>query len=106
MYPSRMVWPKVGEQVVFFDDSEDHEHFVMLHDSENKTVPILSKYEIFTIKTIIPGSGSTFATFEEIHGIHDLADFLQMNDIWLRKHKLETLNDRVRKSGKGIRKVF
>ena len=105
MWPSRMVWPKVGEQVVFFDDSSGHEHFVMLYTCENKTIPILKKYEVFTIKSISLGTGVTFATFEEIHGTHDLSDFLQMNDIWLRKHKLETLNDRVRKGSQRIRKV-
>lgn len=103
MYPCRVEYPRVGDKVVYYDDT--HRHFVMLFNCGKKRRPVLEKDKLYTITSVIPGTGMTFVTFEEVHGDHDLSDFVRPNDILLRKNKLDRLNDRIGKSGKGIRKV-
>lgn len=102
MHPSRIEYPKIGDKVVYFDDKN---HFTMCYRNEIQSKPVLIKYNEYTILSIVPGTGITFATFEEIHGLHDLSDFLRSNDTLLRKHKLQQLNDNVKRRSRRIFKV-
>ena len=96
MYPCRIKYPKVGDEIIFFDDS------FTFTDNEK-----LTKFDTYIIKKIVPGTGMTFTLLEGCgNWLYNLSDFVRPDDILLRKYKLEKINDRNRKSGKRIQKVF
>lgn len=95
MYPTRIKYPKVGDEIVYFDDS------FTFSDNEK-----LTKFDTYIIKKIVLGSGVTFACLERCRGyLYNLADFVRPNDILLRKHKLEKINENSQRTSKGIHKM-
>ena len=92
MYPSHIKNPKIGDEIVYFDDSFTFR--------DNKKI---TKFDTYIIKKIVLGTGMTFACLERCGDyLYNLDDFVKPNDILLRKYKLNKLNDRFRKSSQRI----
>jgi hypothetical protein len=90
MYPCRIDNPQEGDKIVFYDEN----YLYTLIRNE----PLRHNCE-YTIKKLIPGTGTTIVVLEEQDGWYFLDDFVRQNDILLRKHKLGKLYDRIGKNG-------
>jgi len=90
MYPSRIKKPKIGDKVIFYDNG----FCLSFIKEEEKEQSKLIRFEEYTIKTLIAGTGTTFTIFEEVCGQHDLGCFLLPNDILLRRNKLNKIYEK------------